>query len=143
MSRASTHQASEEIGFVMPRRGAMGMLTGGLAALGLHAWAPKAEAQKRKKKKKKKKPTCRQSCPAGSICAYRPFGPITCTSSFDTLCDVGGVGLCNSDQQCLGSEERPYCITKFENRDSGVVTTFEDCPGFRVGVCSDLAPPAP
>jgi hypothetical protein len=125
---------------VQNRRNALGRSVTALIGASLGALAADAEAKKKRRKKRRKKnpapPSCAELCGfACTRCFYRVDAPPLCGDSGADDCHP-----CRSDTDCIGTT-RPYCLTHFEHRATGAVSTmcgpggYCECEAGALGVC--------
>ena len=129
---------------LISRRGSLAVL-GATAMATAAPWDPAVEARKNKNGKKRKRkckrkdanqperlPTCEEHCfPDFPLCFTRTSGPPLCANGAFTDGDV----LCDTDQQCLGDPDKPYCLVSVTTRETGTTDRFTTCEPYTAGCC--------
>lgn len=119
------------------RRGAL--LAAVTGSFSLAAAPNRGHAKKRKRKGRCKHadsparvPTCEEHCfPDFPLCYLRTSGPPLCA---DGAFEDGEIP-CETDQDCLGDPDKPYCLVSATTRDTGTTDRFTTCEPYAVGCC--------
>lgn len=116
--------------------GMAGMVTIAFGATAHSSDAANKKGRKRKKCRQESPPSCAEVCSSScNLCVHRKVDSVLCSAGVSGVAPCGEP--CFSDNDCVNTPF-PYCVTRTENRQSGLVLDLA-CNGV-LGRCAAMFP---